>query len=253
MKVTFDSNNWFKIAQPERFPKHTESLEKIKNAIEIGDIIPYISETIFTLEIIQRKDRKAFFETYKPNINIKDEMTDDGVIKISFEIGHGNKLSLTKNPILKELFEKSKNLGFRIGVLPRIAGLINYDIEEYKYLIEDLTRYQNEVFEVGKKIEDKGAGFSQIKAIGEAYDNNWVKGLALTPNSETERIADAVAEWADGDSVAVSIALGCDYFCTSDIAKKAGSASVLSSVNLKWLHNDYGFNVISPEDLARSL
>ncbi|GAI59278.1 unnamed protein product, partial [marine sediment metagenome] len=67
---------------------------------------------------------------------------------------------------------------------------------------------------------------------------------------DRKKIAKAAAEWADGDSVAISIALGCDYFCTRDQAKGAGSKSVLSQENLEWLKADYGFKTITPEELA---
>ena len=50
-----------------------------------------------------------------------------------------------------------------------------------------------------------------------------------------------LAEAVDGDAVATSIGLGCDYFCTRDEAKSAGAKSVLSKANLSWLQSDYGF------------
>ena len=78
-----------------------------------------------------------------------------------------------------------------------------------------------------------------------------MKGLKSAPEADRNKIAKAAAEWADGDSVAISIALGCDYFCTRDQAKGAGSKSILSQVNLTWLKNDYGFETILPEDLAK--
>ncbi|OQC44060.1 MAG: hypothetical protein BWX59_02123 [Bacteroidetes bacterium ADurb.Bin028] len=78
-----------------------------------------------------------------------------------------------------------------------------------------------------------------------------MKGLKSAPESDRNKIAKAAAEWADGDSVAISIALGCDYFCTRDQAKGAGNKSVLSAANLAWLSADYCFKTILPEDLAK--
>jgi hypothetical protein len=92
---------------------------------------------------------------------------------------------------------------------------------------------------------------AQIRAIGNLHHStNWIKGLKNSPETERNKIAKAAAEWADGDSVAISIALGCDYFCTRDEAKGAGSKSVLSQTNLTWLQADYNFRTISPENLA---
>ncbi|MGI6521059.1 MAG: hypothetical protein ACOX2D_07980 [Fermentimonas sp.] len=106
--------------------------------------------------------------------------------------------------------------------------------------------------EVSEKIEKVGAGIAQIKAIGEKYNHlSWVQGIKKAPKSDIKKIAKAAAEWADGDSVAIAIALGCDYFCTRDQAKGAGKKSVLSKTNLAWLYADYGFKTILPEDLVK--
>ena len=76
-------------------------------------------------------------------------------------------------------------------------------------------------------------------------------GLGNAPDSENGIIAKAVAEWADGDSVASHIAINGDYFCTNDNAKKAGSNSVLSDKNIQVLNTEYGFKKISPTELAK--
>jgi hypothetical protein len=76
-------------------------------------------------------------------------------------------------------------------------------------------------------------------------------GLGNAPDSENGVIAKAVAEWADGDSVASHIAINGDYFCTNDSAKKAGSNSVLSAKNVKVLYEEYRFRKITPTELAK--
>lgn len=92
----------------------------------------------------------------------------------------------------------------------------------------------------------------QIKEIGKQYGKpTWMKGLKSAPDHGRKKIAKASAEWADGDLVAISISLGCDYFCTRDQAKGAGNNSVLSKVNLAWLKADYVFKTITPEELAK--
>lgn len=145
MRITFDSNVWRKVSSPEQFPNDPsyKYFKKIRKAIDEKRIIPFLCETVFTLEAIERKNRQDFFSSYKPTINISEE-----------------------------------------------------------------------------------------------FEGN---------------IATAVAEWADGDSVACHIAVGGDYFCTRDTAKKAGSKSIFSQTNLEWLKMDYDFHVISPEELAQKI
>ena len=135
-----------------------------------------------------------------------------------------------------------------------MGGLVNPEVEAVRYKQDEasLSVYLNKVFEVGGEIEDAGAGITQIREIGEQYGNPvWMKGLKSAPESDRKKIAKAAAEWADGDSVAISIALGCDYFCTRDQAKGAGNKSILSTNNLVWLNTNYGFKTILPEDLAK--
>jgi hypothetical protein len=122
--------------------------------------------------------------------------------------------------------------------------------EKYLYKHKDLQAYFDKVFAVAKAIESKGAGFSHIKELGERYDKNWLSGIRNAPESENGNIAKAIAEWADGDSVACHIVIGGDYFCTRDIAKKAGDKSIFSEKNIEWLEKEFNFKIISPEDLA---
>ena len=77
--------------------------------------------------------------------------------------------------------------------------------------------------------------------------------LGKIPEHENGIFSKAIAEWADGDSIACHVAVGGDYFCTRDIAKSAGNKSVLSKQNLKWLKDDYNVNVISPESISREI
>lgn len=257
MKITFDSNVWRIIATPDKFPKEPSIKEfrAIRKGIEEGKIDPYISETVFTIEAIKRTERKMVIGNKKAKIDIQEEVQDNGFIGMTFTMGSSKGLNYDNNPILKNHFDDAMQLGFKITRLPRIAGFINEEVEKFRYIQsgDDLKNYLDKVFEVGEKIESNGAGISHIEQIGLKYDTIWFKGIKSAPDHEKGNIAKAAAEWADGDSVAVCIALGCDYFCTRDQAQAAGNQSVLSAQNLTWLKNDYGFEIISPEDLAKRI
>jgi hypothetical protein len=254
MKVTFDSNVWRIISTPETFPKEAsiEDFKCIRSAIEAGQISPFICETVFTLEAILKKKRKEFFSRYKP-VSQSSTKETNGEIQSSFTIGPDKTAHPGNNAYLKNHLKDAISIGFQIIKLPRIGGLVNPDIEDHYYKHKDLKTYLDKVFEVGRDIETKEAGFCQIKELGERYGTPWFKGLQNAPSSEDGVIAKAVAEWADGDSVACHIALGGDYFCTRDAAQKAGDKSVFNSANIQWLKTKYGLSIVSPEDLAQIL
>jgi len=110
--------------------------------------------------------------------------------------------------------------------------------------------------ELLREIENKGAGIKLIKDIGDKYKGtapNWHEGIRAAPNYETNNISKAMAEWADGDSVAAHIAYKNDYFWTRDQAKKAGQQSIFSTTNKQWLETNYKAEFATPTELAGKL
>ena len=253
MKITFDSNVWRIISSPDKFPNEPsiEAFKTIRKAIDEKKIMPFLCETVFTLEAIKRKDRKGFFSNYKANINSSVEEGKNGELKLSFSMGPDKTAHPGNNNYLESHLNDAIGIGFQIIKLPRIAGIVNPDIEAHFYQHNDLSSYHDKVFKVAREIEQKEAGIFHIKELGKKYNTHWTAGIAQAPVSEEGNIAKAIAEWADDDSVACHIAVGGDYFCTRDTAKKAGDKSIFSESNLEWLKQEYGFRTISPEELAR--
>lgn len=257
MKIMFDSNVWQIVAIPSDFPNEPLIADfiKINQAIVEKKIEPFLSETIFTIEAIRKVERQDFFSSASAKVTTTEKASSDNV-SLTFTIGPNEKdaIDFAERPILKKYFDAAIQLGFKIVRLPRIGGLVNPEVDAVRYVQQDpeLSIYLEKVVEVGRKIESVDAGMEHIKAIGNQYGkSSWFKGLKSAPEADRSRIAKAAAEWADGDSVAISIALNCNYFCTRDQAKGAGSKSILSQSNLKWLKEDYGFETILPEDLAK--
>lgn len=257
MKIIFDSNVWQIVTLPSDFPDEPLIADfiKINQAIIDKKIEPFLSETIFTIEAIRKVERQDFFSSTSAKITTKEKANSKG-ISLSFTVGPNEKdaIDFSERPILKKYFDEAIKLGFNIARLPRIGGLVNPEVDSVRDKKDEasLSAYLDKVFEVCRRIENAGAGMTQIEEIGKQYGNPiWLKGLKNAPESDRNKIAKAAAEWADGDSVAISIALGCDYFCTRDQAKGAGSKSVLSATNLAWLNAAYGFKTILPEDLAK--
>lgn len=254
MKVMFDSNVWEKIALHD---EHTddpqyEALCKIHEAIETGMIEAYISENIFTLENIQKKERKAKVGSMKAKTTINTKANGE---KASMSIAIGpnpaDAVAIDDNPHLRKPTEEALRIGFRIVRLPRIGGLTNKDIEPLLYNVEPFDVYFNKATEVGQKIEERGAGMSQLFELVDKYPGKSIMDrIRNAPDEEWKKIAKAIAEGVDGDAVATCIGLGCDYFCTRDEAKGAGGQSVFGQANLAWLKADYGFEVKKPEEIA---
>ena len=139
MKVTFDSNTWRKVASPDNFPKDPiiNDYRKIREAINTGEIIPFISETVFTLEAIKKIDRKQFFKDYKAVITFDVSEGENGLINMQFKIGPNEDAHPGNNDFLKEHFADAVKLGFNIIHLPRVAGITNKDIQMQKYKMDN--------------------------------------------------------------------------------------------------------------------
>ena len=254
MKVMFDSNVWEIVATPAKWKNELsqKDFKKIHKSIFRNKIEAYLSETIFTIEAIKKIERQDFFASVKPKITTITKSNEKLVSSIiSISPHEKDAINFENRPILKKHFDNAMKLGFKIANLPRLGMPVNPEIKSKRLNIsEDKLLI---IYEVEEKISNKGAGIKKIIDIGNRYDSNFFKGLKQSPESDRTKIAKATAEWADGDSVAISIGLNCDYFCTRDQAKNAGNNSVLSSNNLLWLKQKYGFKVISPEELAKKI
>lgn len=257
MKVQFDSNTWRKVVDPSQFAadENYECFVKIHEAITRGDIEAYLSETMFTTEAIVRKKRQGYFAKMAPKVTHKTSAIGNSV-KMTFTLGPNEDDAILFDEtiqILKDFFDKAVAMGFRIVRLPRLGGLVNPVVEKVLYIAPDFDTFFNKAVEVSEKIEGNDAGFYWLKEIGETYSTQWLDGLKKAPDTECKHIAKAAAEWADGESVAICVGLGCDYFCTHDQAKGAGHRSVFSANNLSWLKNDYHFTTIDIPSLAALL
>ncbi|MFW6139414.1 MAG: hypothetical protein ACOC7U_09610 [Spirochaetota bacterium] len=251
IKVTFDSNVWRIVANPSRHQKEPRLSDFmiIRNKIESKEILPYISETIFTLEGIQRKNRKIFFGTYEAKFSIKEAFLGDGSTNLEFAIGPNLNAHPGNNDFLSNYLEEALKIGFRILKDLRVAMIVNPDLKrEYfaDYPNNDINAYVEKLGELDRKMRNKNCGMGHIESIGKKYvinERNWLEGLDNAGVDEDVPISKAIAEWADGDSVALHIANKNDFFFTNDKAKGGGSDSVFSYKNLSWLESGYDLGV----------
>ncbi len=256
--VTFDSNVWRPVGDPQRFPNDPmyTTFVQINSALRSGKIEGRLSETVFTLEGIARSDRKNLLGGYKPKINVAAEELSDGLIRISCSIGPDHSAHPGNNSYLSSHLSDALSFGFKLMRCPRVAGIINPDIKDEWYIqsTKPLNEIANKFGEVSRRIEEASAGIANIKGIGSLYiigTQHWSQGLANAPMTQDKAIASAVAEWADGDTISAHVAYGNQYVCTRDSAKAAGQNSVFSPNNRVWLEKEYGIQFISPEGLAK--
>ncbi len=258
IRVTFDSNVWRKVVSPSCFPKDPARKYycRINKAVRYGLIRGYLCETVFTLEALERKGRRIFIANYHGSSNSSIEESPNGVVKLALSLGPDMSNQPKSTPHLSRHWSDGVSLGFQILRIPRIAGLVNQDIDEESYYEpENFSDYVERLSKVARDVEGRGCGFQVLKTIGVTYSSNqkWMDGIRTAPSSEDNAIAKAVAEWADGDSVSAHVAAGNDYFCTSDEGKSAGSQSVLSPVNRAYLLEKHGVQFVSPEQFSSIL
>ena len=257
IKVCFDTNVFNRLIDD-----HEKEcvLNYIYNAIFNKTIEPYVSETIFTLEAIQRKDRKDVMSQQKLKIDsdILDDNQNTGAIKMTFTMGPSETAYVHLTTEQKRRLDIAKDLGFKILPINRIGGFINQDIKDsYEYLMVKLEADENEIFgECVRYIQDDlSAGFEIVNNfLKERYPTyifaDALKKLQEDNGVNKEKFAKYIAEWADGDSLSAVIAHKVNYFCTNDNAGSFGKSSIFSKENKIKIQDKFCIKIVSSEELC---
>ena len=108
-----------------------------------------------------------------------------------------------------------------------------------------------------RELDGRGVGFVQVKQLARRFSirakvqEPWFQSLQRAADvHEVNAVNRAVAEWADGDSIAAHIGYGLDHFCTGDEGKSSGAASVFDVANRAWLAATYGVKFVTMTQLA---
>ncbi len=261
LKVTFDSNVWRIVSSPSVFPADPSIKEilALHNAIANGQILPLLSETVFTLEAIKNADRRQFFRDYNLQISFSERVDPNGSIRVGMSLGPDRSAHPGNNRYLSRHLSDALQLGFRLLHTTRLGGIKNPDLDEKWFYTQSTTESQerNRRFaKCARDIEARGCGIKHVKETVSPYvrrNASWQDGLRHAPSSEDATIAKAVAEWADGDSIAAHYSYSGDFFCTRDRAKSSGPASVLSPQNRVWAASAYGIEFVTPEELLKKI
>lgn len=259
MKVTFDSNVWQQVVCPDDYASDSlfQSYKKINKHLRERTILGFLGEPIFTIEAICKSGRQYYFQQHIPSFSYNVENRNQE-IQTSISLGPDNTSHPGSNYYITRYMNKALKLGFRVLPCPRIAWIKNPDFRPNWYVEfsndESFHEYNKKFSVLSEQITVKNCGTCELERIGKFYKQNgehWMNGLKRAPESENKPIARALAEWADGDSIAAHFAFLNQYFCTLDNARNAGSKSVLSEVNRQWLESDYHLKFVTPSKLAK--
>ncbi len=261
-KVTFDSNVWRQVSSPGKFADDPDIAvyQAIRAACEVGDITGFLSETTFTLEQINRDERlKWLLESQQ--ISIKESCPAPDVVRLNMSIGPSDGTTLAEIQMVKDHLEDAYELGIRLLRSNRVAGPISPLLQDDKYFLgyadeNEFHKYNNENGKISHELEKMGFGIKNLKRLGEAkctkrYDH-WLKGMSNLTSAEEQMVPELIAEWADTDAVATSIAHGVSFFCSNDIGKGAsgkGVNSIMTPTNSAQITARYGLEFITPKQL----
>jgi len=249
LTITFDKNVYEFVVNPEKEAPITnlqrDLFRTIHKLIDDKKVLPFISETILTYESIARKDR----------FNI---LTHDKPIIIN---SNGGTVSVASNPNIhpgnhsKDDFylEKAIKMGFKILPGKRFGKLINPAVktEWYHFIDEEYLLTAKRFSHVVKEIELLGAGYNQYLNLITTTENQHLATYDRLKSykGSIKKLSAAIAEWSDGDSVALHIVYGLDYFCTNDEGRNSSKNSVFGNKVCEKLNLKYGFRKLNPEEL----
>jgi hypothetical protein len=260
--VTFDTNTFDKVSRPALYSRDQSYAEMVKvhSALNRGDMQGFICDAALTLEGIGVDHRAIVFGGTVARSSLAQLSENTFSITITPEQPERRPI----HPKQAERFREAFGLGIRLLGAPRIgmprAEEQFYAVEDPKNLGERLNRYHD----LGQEIESRGLGCA--RAVGVAIrlargapleGRPWFQSLGNVRDiHETREVGRAIAEWADGDSVAAHYGYANDFFCTLDCGKgesKRGDPAILDAANRAWLSADYGIQFVTIAELAEKV
>jgi hypothetical protein len=258
LTVTFDTNALNDLVWPKRSQLGSAGhmhATKVLAAIKAGSIQGYFCETLVTLEGIQRNDRAPVLGGTR--LQSESTSTDKNTIQISIGVVQDRK---PLDSEFSDMLRRAKSLELRALRAPARIGWVRIRDEDGTFFAPDgpvieLLGRMDKVNAMAIEIAVRGLGYAKAVELGRKFadcDNPsnpelWFKGLR---GASRRQVRLAIAEWADGDSIAAHHGYGIDLFCSEDSGKNASGASVLDDANRKWLSDTYGIQFVTLAKLA---
>jgi hypothetical protein len=253
LRVTFDSNVWQMAVTPSLASKTAlyGDFVAIHDALRRKQIQGFISETVGTLEAIRNLGRKAYFTSIRPKVNVQVVNATQGQALLKIDIGTTHDQHPGLHRVLEERLQLAIALGFRFMRAPRMtipvpALMLDLSVFADETDVPTAAARDNRWGDIMSTIEQRGVGSALLRSLYE-------KAGGRVNDIEEEAFARAVAEWADGDSVAAHVAYNNDIFCTEDRGKSAGGASIFDAGNRQWLEFTYSVKIDTVKELASRL
>jgi len=292
MKVTFDANALDRAARPERYPKDPRQADfiKIHDAIAAGKLKGYFSETLFTLEGIENKDRIGVIGgTYFDEQRQETVDQDTGQVRISLTLTSRQ----SRHPIHPEhaaRIQAALKTGMRALKGPSRIGWILIQDPDGRFFAPDadaaFADRMDRTDSACSAIETRGLGFARAQSLAKSFatrdqadiirkneeefakldamlapaglrmpripfEEPWFSSLLRARDIHEQRqVQRAIAEWADADSIAAHIGYGIDLFCTEDEGKGAGAPSIFDADNRTWQEKTYEIKFVTLSELA---
>jgi hypothetical protein len=201
MKVTFDSNAWQRVVQPEKFAKDPRNADfvAIHSALQSGHIEGFIVETVATIEAIPKMRRDRYLGSCRPPVSV-EAIGVEGSLNITIAGHSGDHPGLF--PVLADRLQTAYALGMVLIPSPRIGGMPRpLEIEKAPRipLTEDQEANIWPLLErndaIAQEIETRGVGSARLAAIavriqqrlGCGPEAAWFDGLDQ-PQDEDEKL-----------------------------------------------------------------
>ncbi len=252
LKVTFDNNVFSPLVVPERNPGMTEQtlgqLEKIKIGIKNNQILPFYSEAIFGIELLNKKIKHKALRNAKLHAEWKQNSPDHMTLKIGIQ--WGNREDIYKSE--QNRMDKASEMGFKALIGPRhLGGLNTIPNFHLPYAeIPDIELHAEKAFEIECAIFNRNLGRRKLIRSCEPIpkDTLWTEKLSALSD---KIINEGINEWADADAIVAHYSNNCDIFCTEDRASNSGKNSILHEDNRDWLEKDFKIHFASIDELTK--
>ena len=259
--VTFDTNTLRPLVEStKRTDANRIAFEKIETAIASGLVQPFASDTIINLEGQPRSNRQSHWGGLTNVVKHEDkglQTQKDG------SEAYERKITITPTFPANQIPEPLRNaiqaafiMGVKFIKVPRVGmPMLPKNMYEDVPNEKELGAVLDRCCEAIKAFEARGCGSDHIVEMAKEKTLNdqslASKGMmAFAAEGGKNAIAEALAEWSDGDSLAAHYGYQHNYFCTMDEGKGAGAKSILHLSHRSWLKEQFNIEIVSPEKLA---
>jgi hypothetical protein len=254
LTVTFDTNTLGSVVSPEKAQRENkEAAITVRAAVQDGRIRGFFSETLYTLEGIVNCERSEILGKTRVKVGASSV----------FSVGSHHE----RNPLNPQALARIQG-ALDLGMLPlqTMATFTRRYDDRFPLFRPDgghteLLSCMDKVNSLTIEIMNRGFGQEAARKIGLQFSGRrenlaqpelWQQSLGRARGKKEQRkVAEAVAEWADGDSVGAHYGFGIELFCSEDYG--GDGPSVLDDNNRKWLTDEYSIDFVTLAELAQRL